>query len=74
METAKNRFQCRHIFTAGRCCKAPCLRQQDLCYFHQTSSPSTWSSPKSGWTDHFNSFICRTLPITPLFTGLYGPS
>jgi hypothetical protein len=41
METTKTRYQRRHIFTAGRRCKSPCLRQQDLCYFHQTTRPAT---------------------------------
>ena len=39
METTKTRYQCRHIFTAGRRCQSPSLRGQDLCYFHQTTRP-----------------------------------
>ena len=39
METVKTRYQCRHIFTAGRRCQSPSLRGQDLCYFHQTTRP-----------------------------------
>jgi len=30
METVKTRYQCRHIFTAGRRCQSPSLRGQDL--------------------------------------------
>jgi hypothetical protein len=41
METTKTRYQCRHIFTEGRRCQSPCLRQQDLCYFHQTTRPAS---------------------------------
>ena len=41
METTKTRYQCRHIFTAGRRCQSPSLRGQDLCYFHQTTRPSS---------------------------------
>jgi len=41
METTKTRYQCRHIFTAGRRCQSPSLRGQDFCYFHQTNRPSS---------------------------------
>ena len=30
-------FECRHIYTNGHRCGSPCLRQQDLCYYHHTS-------------------------------------
>jgi len=30
METTKTRYQCRHIFTAGRRCQSPSLRGQDI--------------------------------------------
>ncbi len=30
-------YQCRHIFTDGRRCGSPCLRGEDLCYYHHTT-------------------------------------
>jgi len=35
-ETPK-RYQCRHIFTDGHRCGSPCLRGEDLCYYHHTT-------------------------------------
>ncbi|HEX3373528.1 MAG TPA: hypothetical protein VHS13_04915 [Edaphobacter sp.] len=35
-ETPKQ-YQCRHIFTDGRRCSSPCLRQQEFCYYHHTT-------------------------------------
>jgi len=35
-ETPK-RYQCRHIFTDGHRCGSPCLRGEDLCYYHRTT-------------------------------------
>ena len=35
--TPARRFQCRHIHTDGRRCASPALREQELCFFHQTS-------------------------------------
>ena len=26
--------ECRHIFTGGRKCQSPALREQNFCYFH----------------------------------------
>ncbi len=31
------RSRCRHIFTAGRRCGSPCLRNTDFCYYHHTT-------------------------------------
>ena len=31
------RFKCRHIFTDGRRCASPSLRQEHFCYFHHTT-------------------------------------
>jgi hypothetical protein len=31
------RFQCRHIFTDGHRCGSPCLRGEDLCFYHHTT-------------------------------------
>ena len=31
------RFQCRHVFTDGRRCASPSLRNEEFCYFHHTS-------------------------------------
>jgi hypothetical protein len=40
-ETPK-RYQCRHIFTDGHRCGSPCLRGEDLCYYHHnTRRPAT---------------------------------
>jgi len=35
-ETPK-RYQCRHIFTDGHRCGSPCLRSENLCYYHHTT-------------------------------------
>jgi hypothetical protein len=35
-ETHKQ-YQCRHIFTDGRRCASPCLRQEEFCYYHHTT-------------------------------------
>ena len=35
-ETPKQ-YQCRHIFTDGRRCSSPCLRQEEFCYYHHTT-------------------------------------
>src|SRR5271170_786111 len=35
-ETTKQ-YQCRHIFTDGRRCASPCLRQEEFCYYHHTT-------------------------------------
>ncbi len=35
--TYPRRFQCRHIFTDGHRCGSPCLRSQDLCFYHHTA-------------------------------------
>jgi hypothetical protein len=34
---APKRYQCRHIFTDGRRCASPCLRQEEFCYYHHTT-------------------------------------
>ncbi|MEO6806322.1 MAG: hypothetical protein ABI209_09250 [Edaphobacter sp.] len=34
---AIQQYQCRHIFTDGRRCSSPCLRQQEFCYYHHTT-------------------------------------
>jgi hypothetical protein len=40
-ETPK-RYQCRHIFTDGHRCGSPCLRGENLCYYHHTTrKPAT---------------------------------
>jgi hypothetical protein len=36
IETPKQ-YQCRHIFTDGRRCSSPCLRQEEFCYYHHTT-------------------------------------
>jgi hypothetical protein len=37
MSTEIKRFQCRHIFTDGRRCGSPSLRQEEFCYHHHTT-------------------------------------
>jgi hypothetical protein len=37
MPETTQRFQCRHIFTDGRRCASPCLREEEFCYFHHTT-------------------------------------
>src|ERR1700679_3129145 len=34
---ATTQYQCRHIFTDGRRCASPCLRQEEFCYYHHTT-------------------------------------
>jgi hypothetical protein len=34
---AIKQYQCRHIFTDGHRCGSPCLRGEDLCYYHHTT-------------------------------------
>jgi hypothetical protein len=34
---ATKQYQCRHIFTDGRRCSSPCLRQEEFCYYHHTT-------------------------------------
>ncbi len=34
---AHKQYQCRHIFTDGRRCASPCLRQEEFCYYHHTN-------------------------------------
>ena len=44
------RFQCRHIFTDGRRCASPALRNENFCYYHHTSrkpAPTRASRSKS---------------------------
>ncbi len=43
--TAPTRFQCRHIFTDGHRCGSPCLRNEQLCYFHHTTRRPPAPSP-----------------------------
>jgi hypothetical protein len=33
----RKQYQCRHIFTDGRRCASPCLRQEEFCYYHHTT-------------------------------------
>jgi hypothetical protein len=35
-ETQKS-YQCRHILTAGRRCRTAALRNENFCYYHQTT-------------------------------------
>jgi len=35
--TTTKQYQCRHIFTDGRRCASPCLRQEEFCYYHHTT-------------------------------------
>src|SRR5207253_8270328 len=37
MQEATKQYQCRHIFTDGHRCGSPCLRGEDLCYYHHTT-------------------------------------
>jgi len=34
------RYQCRHVFPSGQRCGSPALRQQPLCYWHQSTRRS----------------------------------
>jgi hypothetical protein len=49
------RYQCRHIFTDGHRCGSPCLRGEDLCYYHHTTrkpaqNPRTRRSRRNTFT------------------------
>jgi hypothetical protein len=37
MSDTTKRYQCRHIFTDGRRCGSPCLKQEEFCYYHHTT-------------------------------------
>jgi hypothetical protein len=37
LTTTPKRYQCRHIFTDGHRCGSPCLRREELCYYHHTT-------------------------------------
>ncbi len=37
MQEKSKRYQCRHIFTDGHRCGSPCLRHEELCYYHHTT-------------------------------------
>src|SRR5882724_2317706 len=37
MQDKPKRYQCRHIFTDGHRCGSPCLRHEELCYYHHTT-------------------------------------
>ncbi len=37
MQDTTKRYQCRHIFTDGHRCGSPCLRHEELCYYHHTT-------------------------------------
>jgi hypothetical protein len=39
------RFQCRHIFPDGRRCGSPCLRSEELCYYHHTTRRPIAAAP-----------------------------
>jgi hypothetical protein len=40
--------ECRHIFTSGKRCQSPALRDQDFCYFHQANRQRSNTSRRSG--------------------------
>jgi hypothetical protein len=49
---ALKQYQCRHIFTDGRRCSSPCLRQEEFCFYHHTTrkpviNPASMRSPPS---------------------------
>jgi hypothetical protein len=37
LQQTPKQYQCRHIFTDGRRCASPCLRQEEFCYYHHTT-------------------------------------
>ncbi len=39
--------ECRHIFTSGRKCQSPSLKDQDFCYFHQSARRAPQGNPGS---------------------------
>jgi hypothetical protein len=39
------RFQCRHIFPDGHRCGSPCLRSEELCYYHHTTRRPIENAP-----------------------------
>jgi hypothetical protein len=49
-ETPKQ-YQCRHIFTDGRRCSSPCLRQEEFCYYHHTTRKPV-ANPKQRRSRH----------------------
>jgi hypothetical protein len=45
--------ECRHIFTSGKKCQSPALKDQDFCYFHQKCRrrPSPQNQPYEPYTE-----------------------
>jgi hypothetical protein len=39
--------ECRHIFTSGRKCQSPSLKDQDFCYFHQSTRRAPQVPPRN---------------------------
>jgi hypothetical protein len=52
--------ECRHIFTSGKRCQSPALRDQDFCYFHQSNRRRAASKSRPGEPS------AAALPLTPL--------
>lgn len=53
--TEPTRFQCRHLFTDGRRCGSPCLRNEDFCYYHHTTrgaAANTYGSRRMSRVPH----------------------
>ncbi len=48
------RFQCRHIFTDGRRCGSPCLRNEEFCFYHHTTRGAVEQAQEG--RDRFNTF------------------
>jgi len=56
--------ECRHIFTSGRKCQSPALKEQPFCYFHSNTRkrPSPANQPYDPYTDPKET----VLPLPPL--------
>jgi hypothetical protein len=56
--------ECRHIFTSGRKCQSPALKEQPFCYFHSNTRkrPSPANQPYYPYTDPKET----VLPLPPL--------
>jgi hypothetical protein len=53
--------ECRHIFTSGRKCQSPSLKDQDFCYFHQSTRRAPQGNP--GLQDQPATAVHNLLPL-----------
>src|SRR5215475_4357196 len=54
--------ECRHIFTSGKKCQSPALRDQPFCYFHSNTrkKPTPANQPYDPYTDPKETILALT--------------